>query len=269
MHRLRRVLQAAALTALAALAVSALAGGARADGVYPTLYVNYTMSCTFGITDDSGKPVSSIAPGTYQVLVASPTAFAQVDLGGVNDMTACKGSVHFQLNGPGVGLSTTLDDGGSDTALLQVTFLPSSTYVAQDVTPGASRRVTFTTTVEPTSPKPNATTAPAGRPAVPPAVQPTVPMRGMLEATIDGAGKVSLSFGGRMVSTLRWGRYVIGLDDRSKTGGLVLQQPHGPATTLSTAAFTGRRRVAVDLTRGRWVYYPSAGARKTSFVVTS
>ena len=56
-------------------------------------------------------------------------------------MMACKGSVHFQLTGPGVSLSTTLDDGDNDQALLQGIFQPSGTYVAQDLTPGSSARM--------------------------------------------------------------------------------------------------------------------------------
>ena len=40
--------------------------------------------------------------------------FAAVDLTGVNDFTACKGFVQFQLTGPGVNLFTTLDDGDED-----------------------------------------------------------------------------------------------------------------------------------------------------------
>ena len=41
----------------------------------PTLYVNYTMNCTFSIVDDAGRPVTTIAPGSYQVEVTTPIMF--------------------------------------------------------------------------------------------------------------------------------------------------------------------------------------------------
>ena len=85
------------------------------------------MSCTFTITDDNGRRVSSIPPGTYQVLVTTPMVFADVDLSGIFDMTACKSFVQFQLAGPGVNLSTTLQEGDEDKELLRAVFQPSAT----------------------------------------------------------------------------------------------------------------------------------------------
>ena len=98
---LRRFSTLAAPLALAA--ALAPTGGARpADTVLPTLYVNYTMNCTFTITGDSGARVTSIPPGNYQVFITTPMVFADVDLTGVFDMTACKSFTQFQLTGPGV-----------------------------------------------------------------------------------------------------------------------------------------------------------------------
>src|SRR5262249_31967117 len=107
---------------LASLSLAVVpAGGARTADVLPTLYVAYTMHCTFAITDDSGRRVASIPPGTYQVLVTTPMVFADVDLSGIFDMTACKGFVQFQLTGPGVNLQTTLQDGDEDKEMLRGT----------------------------------------------------------------------------------------------------------------------------------------------------
>src|SRR5579884_269074 len=101
-----------ALLAVAAMLAGITAvPGSAARAALPTLYVAYTMNCTFTITDDSGAKVTSIPPGSYQVQVTSPVAFGGVDLSGTNDMTACKGSVQFHLTGPGVSISTTLEDG--------------------------------------------------------------------------------------------------------------------------------------------------------------
>ena len=93
----------------------------------PTLYVDYTMNCTFSIVDDSGKPVTSIAPGTYQVDVSTPIMFKLAVPGGPGvdrrprtstDFTGCKGWVQFQLSGPGVSLFTTLDVGCGSSIVL-------------------------------------------------------------------------------------------------------------------------------------------------------
>ena len=70
-------------TSLAALgATLALVGAASASArvaALPTLFVNYTMSCAFTITDDGGARVATIPAGTYQVIVQTPVVFANVD----------------------------------------------------------------------------------------------------------------------------------------------------------------------------------------------
>ena len=83
--RVRRALTLTAVVAAAAVlaplgSASRHAGGAPA---LPTLYVQYTMNCTFGIFDDAGRPVNTIAPGTYQVEVETPIMFKLVRPGGV------------------------------------------------------------------------------------------------------------------------------------------------------------------------------------------
>ena len=80
----RRLWIGAALLAAAAVFVPAVGATSRdaAPPATPTLYVNYTMNCTFSIVDDSGKPVTAIAPGTYQVMVTTPIMFKLVIPGG-------------------------------------------------------------------------------------------------------------------------------------------------------------------------------------------
>ena len=262
---------------LAGALVVAGGGLARGAGVQPTLYVNYTMGCTFSITDDSGKPVTSIAPGPYQVLVASPADFGSIDLSGINDMMACKGSVHFQLTGPGVSLSTTLDDGDNDQALLQGIFQPSGTYVAQDLTPGASARASFSTTANGTPATPTVpystsgsgkgiTTTPTNTAA---GSASTLPLRGVLDATLSATGKVTLKLAGKPVSTVKAGKYVIAVVDQSKKSGFVVQELHKLGTVVSSAPFTGKRSTAVALTKGQWVFYASVIGTKSHFTVTS
>ena len=130
---------------LAAAALGLIAVGS-AQAAKPTIYVNYTIGCTFTITDDSGKAVTAIPAGDYQILVRTPGSFGGVDLSGTYDMTACKGAVDFRLTGPGVSIATTLDDGDGDSDFLYTTFMPSSTYTAVDNHQPTVARATFTTT---------------------------------------------------------------------------------------------------------------------------
>ena len=132
--RVRLISTLIAVLAVAAFVVSSGNAGSRASGqpALPTLYVNYTMNCTFSIADDLGRPVSQIAPGTYQVEVITPIMFKLAVPGGPgvdniapNDYTGCKGWVQFQLTGPGVNLSTTLES-GCDAFLV----LPAQTFKA-------------------------------------------------------------------------------------------------------------------------------------------
>src|SRR5262249_1085985 len=109
----------------ATVAGLALLGSASAYAATPSLYFHYAANCTFSIVDDSGSPVTTIAPGTYQVVVDSPFAFSS-ETGGCS-------YVLFQLTGPGgVSVTTTLGTGDSEIELFTVTLLPSSTYVAID-----------------------------------------------------------------------------------------------------------------------------------------
>src|SRR5947208_2739085 len=128
------------------IAVPVLAGPAGGSpAALPTLYVAYTMNCTFSISDDAGRPVTVITPGTYQISIRTPVSFAEVDLSGIFDMTACKGFVQFKLTGPGVNAFDNLGDGDNAFDLLTETFQPGSTYTAQDLHQPSVTRTAFTT----------------------------------------------------------------------------------------------------------------------------
>jgi hypothetical protein len=205
----------------------------------------------------------------------TPVAFGNVDLSGVNGMMACQGSAHFQLNGPGIALSTTLDDGDSDHIMLQGVFQPSGTYVAQDTTPGSSAKITFTTTATgtPNAPAtPYATTGSGNAQTTTttaPAQTGGAPLRGALTATLTAGGRVALTSSGNPVTSLEAGKYVITIVDRSTKSGFVVQELHRSSTALTTAAFTGRKTRTVTLTKGSWVFFPSSTAAKSSFTVTA
>jgi hypothetical protein len=127
----RVLLWASALIGLALAAAS----GARA--ALPTLYFHYAADCTFQLVNDSGGAVATIPPGDYQVVIDTPYPFATTPAACLN--------VEFDLTGPGVDITTTLGDGGSDIEQYPVTLKPSSTYVAQDDAAAAKTRKTFTT----------------------------------------------------------------------------------------------------------------------------
>jgi hypothetical protein len=260
------------LTALlAAAAVLVPAGGARLTAVQPTLYVDYTMNCTFSISDDSGKRVTSIPPGTYQVLVQTPMVFADVDLSGIFDMTACKSFVQFQLTGPGVNLSTTLQDGDEDKEMLRATFQPSATYTAQDNNQASATRTTFGTQASGTAVAP---TGPASSVSGKGSSQGDLvgsaanPFRGSLDAIVFKSGKLSLSRNGKTIRSLKSGRYTFSVDDESKTTGFTVKPLRGKAVNVTTAAFVGSHSLTLTLGQGRWYFY-WAGGKKTTFFVAS
>lgn len=283
----RAVTAGAALAAAAALLAGALApaGSARptrrssaSDNVLPTIYVSYTMNCTFGITDDSGKPVTSIAPGTYQVQITTPKVFADVDLSGTYDMTACKSFVQFQLTGPGVNISTTLQEGDEDYGVFPATFAPGSSYTAVDLNQPSVARVAFATLVgsvpvDPVGPG----TGGSGKTSTSKTIigstsstnVSTTVSRGTLAATVNAAGAVTFTTKGKAVSTLKSGRYTVVVSDKSKKSGFVLQEIHKLATSVSSGAFVGKRSISVVLKPGQWFFYPTFIARKTYFLVTN
>jgi hypothetical protein len=207
--RVRRVSAFAAVLAAAAVLVPAGLAGARDDapGAFPTLYVVYTMNCTFSIVDDFGRRVTSIAPGTYQVEVSTPMMFTLVVPGGpgidhidANDFTGCKGWVQFSMTGPGVDLFTTLDTGCDAFLLLPpTTFKANSTYVAQDLNQPSVTRTALTTLssgapAAPTSPyTPTSGKGTVTKDIVGSAIVAAPPLRGTLSASLSPTGRPTLT----------------------------------------------------------------------------
>jgi hypothetical protein len=238
------------------------------------------MNCTFGITDDSGKTVASIAPGTYQVQITTPVVFADVDLTGTTDMTACKSFVQFQLTGPGVNIATTLQDGDEDYGAFTATFQAGGTYTAQDNNQPSVAHMVFSTTQSGTAPTP---TAPYTSTGTGTGSQQTgligssstashaanIPLRGTLEATVSAAGQTKLMFKGKVVTTLKAGRYTLTVLDQSTKSGFIIQETRKAATAASGISFVGKRTVSIEMTAGQWFFYPTFVGAKSYFIVTS
>jgi hypothetical protein len=260
------------LATVAAALVAAAPGGASRTAL-PTLYVNYTMNCTFTITDDTGKTVSSIAPGTWQVAVSTPGSFGGVDLTGKNDMTACKGSIDFKLTGPGVALETTLNDGDGSYDMLSGNFAPSSTYTAVDTNQPSVARATFTTAASGSaagsaggSSSGSGSSGSSGSAGAGASSGGSVTV-GTLSGTVGSTGALKLTYKGRSITTLKPGNYTVTVVDTSTHNGFIL---HGKSTvTVSSAPFVGKKTLLVNLKTGQWYFATSAKGKKTYFIVTA
>jgi hypothetical protein len=241
----------------------------------PTLYVTYALNCTFVITDDSGKTVTSIAPGAYQVQVTTPGSFSGVDLSGISDFTACKGFPQFQLTGPGVNVQTTLNGGDASQDVLSATFQPSSTYVAQDNNQPSVAHATFTTLAAGTAPAPTGTTTSAGTTTGTTTTTPgtkTTPsgtVKGTLKGSVSAGGALKLTYKGKSVITLQPGLYAFSVADKSKTNGFIVQELHGATTTVSGIASVGTRSVTINLKVGQWFFFGTKKGAKSGFAVTA
>jgi hypothetical protein len=261
-----------------ALAAACLAPAAP-SAVLPTLYVNYFTNCTFTIVDDSGKAISQIAPGTYQVQLNEPQPLIANGSAG-SSAPACNGLAAFQLTGPGVTLTTSIDN-GDGVNLFTETFQPSSTYVAVDNNQPSVARLVFTTSASGSPGVPivpyssvasgkgtTSNTTVVGQKAGKTTSTPVV-FRGTLEATVSAAGKPALRFKGKGVTSLEAGRYTIQVTDASKAGGFILQEAGQNAITVAPVSYVGKRHTSVTLHAGQWFFYPTFVGAKIYFLVTS
>jgi hypothetical protein len=276
----RRLWIGAALLAAAAVFVPAVGATSHdaAPQATPTLYVNYTMNCTFSIVDDSGKPVTAIAPGTYQVMVTTPIMFKLVIPGGPGidnmapgDMTGCRGWVQFQLTGPSVNLQTTLDVGCDSNLLLPpTTFKPSSTYVALDNNqPGATREVITTlATGTPVIPSSTPYDATSGKGDIQQSLLASGSVLANLNGSVDSKGLAGLLNRGKAIKTLPPGKYRFTITDKSPKAGFSILGPKSTkVSALTGTGFVGRKTLTLRLGAGRWVFYSNVG-KQTTFVVT-
>jgi hypothetical protein len=257
--RMRRYRHTSLFAVVLAAALLSLLGasGARPAAILPTIYVNYTMDCTFSIVDDTGKPVTSVAPGQYQIDVRTPVPFGTIPKN-FSDMTACKGMPQFQLTGPGVNIATTLTAGCESDEAYPAVLQPNATYVATDGNQPSVARGTFTTLASGsaqtiTSPytsshfgkgTPNSSIVGSGLTA-----------KGTLMAVVAPSGAVTLTQGGKAVKKLAPGRYTFSISDKSAKSSFGLLGPKTQATKhLTTAPFVGRKTATVNLTAGRWTF---------------
>jgi hypothetical protein len=266
---------------MAAVFVPTVSASSRdaAPPAVPTLYVNYTMNCTFSIVTDSGQVVNQIPPGTYQVEVTTPIMFKLVVPGGPGvdsfapgDYTGCRGWVQFSLSGPSVNLSTTLDVGCDSSLILPPqTFKPSSTYTAVDANNPGPTHMTFTTAATGTPAIPSTTPydATSGKGDVQQSLLASGSVLANLNGSVDPKGIVSLLNRGKSIKTLPAGKYRFTILDKDTKGGFSILGPKSSKVSALTGnGYVGRRTVTLRLTAGRWVFYSNIGKQST-FMVTS
>jgi hypothetical protein len=251
------------VVALAFAAMVVTTGGASTRAtVNPTIYFLYSMNCTFVIQDDSGKQISSIPPGHYQVDVRTPLQFGTVPPppgSSPNDMTACRGAPQFQLTGPGVDLFTNMTAGCEADKVFPETFQPSSTYVAQDLNQPSVAHGSFTTTATGSSSDVSANYGGGkGHAELGQDIVGSLALKGTLNATLTGGANTVLTLDGRKVTTLKAGRYRFTVVDRDKkTGFKVLGPTSKTPIEVTGTTYTGKHSVVIPLTAGRWTYYSS------------
>lgn len=225
---LRRIALAAGLLALASPG-SALASR---HNLRATVGPGFTIT----LTDAAGAPVTALAAGTYEIAVSD------------------QASIHnFHLMGPGVNQSTGVAFVG--TATWTVT-LGAGTYTFQCGPHQQDMRGTFTVTGG-TSPPP-----PPPPPSPPPVAAPT-----RLVATVGPGFTITLTRGGRRVTSLKAGRYTIVVRDRSAIHNFHLRGPGVNRTTR--VAFRGTVTWRLRLRKGvhRFVCDPHRSGMRGSFRV--
>jgi hypothetical protein len=257
----------------------ALAGvqSASAQAEDPTIYFHYTVNCTFSAVGDNGAPISVIPPGRYQVVVTSPMPFGEPDLAAATDPNyACGHAVSFRLTGPGVSLHTTLEDGDAAFDQLQATF-QTGTYVAQEDRRPTVARIAFSVSSGAPSTGAGTTTGGSsgggtsggGSTGKGTAANPTsLQVRGTLDGNVTTAGKLTLKYKGKTVSSLKAGRYKVTVLDETGKTGFSLQKLGVKPVKVTGPSFLGRHSVTVTLRPGQWFFYSTPG-KKRYFVVTA
>jgi hypothetical protein len=214
-----------------------------------------------------GSPVGSIPPGAYTVIVNNNT---------VNDNFGDTHKVH--LFGPGVDYSTVLTQEEETQAVWSVTFQPNSTYTFQDDYRPALIHVVFGTSATSTSSSSSAAVStPSSSKAKSSgsvaknsdiAGSAVVPFRGALAATIDAAGKLTVTTKGKPVGTLRAGLYTWTVRDNSATRGFSIQKLKSSAIDLTGVAYKGTHVKTVNLKAGQWTFFSPSG-KKNYFIVVA
>jgi len=262
----------AAVSAMALLAASSALAAVGSTTDFPTLLVTFQTSKTVTVTltdltpvGTSSGPPTTISPGTYNISI---------------DDAAFVSDVQWHLSGPGVNLVTNMSYGEEPSESWVETFLPSSTYTYRDDNrPGTVYTFQTTSTalvgtqgngqapLTSTTPQASSKNGKASSTDVVGSGVATV--RGTILGTVSSVGKLTLTSGGKTVSSLKAGLYKFTITDQSKKAGFSVQQIKKSALTVTTAPFTGKKTATINLKAGQWLAYPTFVGKKLYFIVTT
>ncbi|HEY3921575.1 MAG TPA: hypothetical protein VGL76_05615 [Gaiellaceae bacterium] len=91
---------------------------------------------------------------------------------------------------------------------------------------------------------------------------------GTLVGTVNATGKVTLTWGGIPVKSLKPGHYKVTVADKTKAKSFVLQEKGHAAKTIGGVAFVGAHSLTLSLTAGTWQFYATGATKKSAFKVT-
>jgi hypothetical protein len=259
---LRLVVALAAVTGL--LVAASPSNGARAADL--TLRISFTEAGAITVTLPNGAPVGTtsgsptvIPAGFYTLLFFGPGECINLPL--------------FQLRGPGVNINDDMLGGETDVHTLYATFLPNATYTwHSDRNTATVFTFRASSDVVGTQPSTSGTSGSSSGSNAKPTSQDITgsaiaPFRGTLTGAVTAAGRLTVAFKGRSVTSLKAGRYTVAVSDRSSTNGFLLQKPKRAAVSVTGAMFVGRRSLSVTLTTGRWLVLPRVGKPTYSIAV--
>lgn len=261
--RRSRLLGSIALTA--GLLVLAPAGAQPTADL--SLYVSFFANGAITVTLPDGTPIGSTS-GTPTPVPAGFYTFVFSGPGG------CTALPYFHLTGPGTNLATNMAEGAAQRATNSANLLPSSTYVwTSDAFPNVVHTFTTSAVVEGSPPSgAESATGAAGKGkgvTYPDLVGSEIaPSRGKLTAAVSTAGRLSLAYGGKSLTSLKAGRYTIDVTDRSANAGLVVEKVKRAPVAITGKAFMGTRSVRVQLTAGRWLFAAGRGEPSYTIAVT-
>jgi hypothetical protein len=175
----------------------------------------------------------------------------------------CSTLPYLNLRGPGNNILDNMDQGEESGKTVNATLLPNSTYTWVDMQ-NPSVVYTFATNGQVLGSAPQPPVAAGhgtasslnlvlgGTPA-------PAPFQGTLVGAISPAGKLTLSFNHRSLTSLISGRYTLKIDDRSASNGFFVQKLGHRAVGYSGVAFVGEQTASLHLTAGTWVFTSKLG----------
>ncbi len=244
----------------AALGIVPSALGGRSVDL--SLYVSFFPTGVISLATPDGSAIGTVSgpptviPAGYYTLVFSGPG-------------GCIALPNFHLSGPGVHLISNMTEAQGQKNPSGVVLEPSSTYTwFDDAIPAVVHTFTTSAQVEGSPPSPGvsggATSIAGGTPVTSQDIvgSAIAPSRGTLSVALTATGKVRVVYHGKIVATLKAGKYKLAVTDRSSKSGLVLEKLPHTTRVVTAPAFTGKHSATVTLTAGKWLF--SNGAAKTA-----